>query len=68
MQARRRGRAEALVAEAEERLAVISTMQGFGFWSWDAATGDIWASAHVRRVIGMAEGVCAGARYAAGRG
>ncbi len=57
LQARRRGRAEALVAEAEERLAVISTMQGFGFWSWDAASGDIWASAHVRPVLGMEEGV-----------
>jgi C4-dicarboxylate-specific signal transduction histidine kinase len=60
VQRRRRAEAlvaEALVAEAEERLAVISTMQGFGFWSWDAATGDIWASAHVRRVMGMEEGV-----------
>jgi C4-dicarboxylate-specific signal transduction histidine kinase len=57
IQRRRRTHAEALAAEAEERLAVISTMQGFGFWSWDAATGDIWASAHVRGVMGMEEGV-----------
>jgi C4-dicarboxylate-specific signal transduction histidine kinase len=57
IQRHRRAHAEALVAEAEERLAVISTMQGFGFWSWDAATGLIWASAHVRRVMGMEEGV-----------
>jgi len=56
-QRRRRVRAEALVAEAEERIAVLSTMQGFGFWSWDAATGDIWASANVRRVMGMEEGI-----------
>jgi len=53
---RARARAQALVADAEERLAVISTMQGFGFWSWDAATNHVWASAHVRRVMGMEEG------------
>jgi C4-dicarboxylate-specific signal transduction histidine kinase len=57
IQRRRRARTEELVAAAEERLAVISTMQGFGFWSWDAATDCIWASAHVRRVMGMEEGV-----------
>jgi C4-dicarboxylate-specific signal transduction histidine kinase len=57
IQRRRCARANTRVAEAEERLAVISTMQGFGFWSWDAATDRIWASAHVRRVMGMEEGV-----------
>ncbi len=61
---RRRARAEQMVAEAEERLAmvserlaIISTMQGFGFWSWDAATDRIWASAHVRRVMALEEGL-----------
>jgi C4-dicarboxylate-specific signal transduction histidine kinase len=53
---RRRARLEARLAEAEGRLAVISTMQGFGFWTWDAATDRIWASAHVHQVMGMQEG------------
>jgi len=63
-QRRGRARAEDMGAEAEERLAIvserlaiISTMQGFGFWSWDAATDRIWASEHVRRVMGLEEGV-----------
>jgi C4-dicarboxylate-specific signal transduction histidine kinase len=56
-QRRRRARAEDLVAEAEERLAVIATTQGFGFWSWDAATDRMWASTHVRPVLGLEEGV-----------
>ena len=55
-QRRRRARAEDLLAEAEERLAIISTMQGFGFWNWDAATDRIWASAHTRGVMGLGEG------------
>jgi len=57
IQRRRRVRAEDLLAEAEGRLAIIATMQGFGFWSWDAATDRIWASTHVRRVMGLEEGV-----------
>ena len=55
-QRRRRARAEDLFAEAEERLAIISTMQDFGLWNWDAATDRIWASAHVRRAMGLGEG------------
>ena len=57
IQRRRRARAEDLLAEAEERLAIISTTQGFGYWSWDAATDRFWASAHVRRVMGLEEGL-----------
>lgn len=52
-QRRRRRTAEKLVAESRERLALISSMSGFGFWSWDAATDQVWASTHARGILGL---------------
>jgi two-component system, LuxR family, sensor kinase FixL len=54
-QRRRRRTAEKLVAESQERLALISSMSGFGFWSWDAATDQVWASTHARSILGLDE-------------
>jgi C4-dicarboxylate-specific signal transduction histidine kinase len=56
-QRRRRRTAEKLVAESQERLALISSMSGFGFWSWDAATDQVWASTHARSILGLDEDV-----------
>ena len=52
-QRRRRRRAEILNAENQERLDLIASMSGFGFWSWDASTDQVWASAHARAVFGI---------------
>jgi signal transduction histidine kinase len=54
---RRCVRALHLAAEANERLALISSMRGLGFWSWNAATDRIWASPHARSIMGLEEGV-----------
>ncbi len=49
----RRRKAEIRNAENQERLDLIASMSGFGFWSWDAATDQVWASAHARAVLGI---------------
>jgi C4-dicarboxylate-specific signal transduction histidine kinase len=52
-QRRKRQLAERLSAESQERLALIASMSGFGFWSWEAATDQVWASQHARSVLGI---------------
>jgi signal transduction histidine kinase len=52
-QRRKRQMAEQLSAESRERLALIASMSGFGFWSWEAATDRVWASKHARCVLGI---------------
>jgi C4-dicarboxylate-specific signal transduction histidine kinase len=52
-QRRRRREAEIQNAENQERLDLIASMSGFGFWSWDASTDEVWASAHARAVFGV---------------
>jgi PAS domain S-box-containing protein len=52
-QARRRTRAEHVAAESEERLSLISSMSSFGFWSWDAAKDEVWASKHSRTILAL---------------
>ena len=44
-----------LVAEDQERLALISSISSFGFWSWDAATDSVWVSGHARTIFGLDE-------------
>jgi C4-dicarboxylate-specific signal transduction histidine kinase len=51
----RRSGAEKLVAKSQERLALISSMTSFGFWSWDAATDAVWASPQTRTILGLDE-------------
>jgi C4-dicarboxylate-specific signal transduction histidine kinase len=55
-QRRKRRLAERLSAESQERLALIASMSGFGFWSWEAATDRVWASKHARSVLGIDAG------------
>jgi PAS domain S-box-containing protein len=52
-QRRQRRTAEIRNAENQERLDLIASMSGFGFWSWDASTDQVWASAHARAVLGI---------------
>ncbi len=52
-QQRMRRTAELSNAENQERLDLIASMSGFGFWSWDASTDQVWASAHARSVLGI---------------
>ena len=52
-QRRQRRKAEIENAENRERLDLIASMSGFGFWSWDASTDQVWASAHARAVLGV---------------
>ena len=54
-QTRLRARAEHVSAKSQERLALISSMSGFGFWSWDAATGEVWASKHSRAILALSQ-------------
>ena len=51
---RRRDSAEKKIfAEGQDRLALIQSMNGFGFWSWDAATDQVWVSTHARSIFGI---------------
>jgi C4-dicarboxylate-specific signal transduction histidine kinase len=52
-QRRKRQLSERRSAESQERLALIASMSDFGFWSWDAATDQVWASKHARSVLGI---------------
>jgi C4-dicarboxylate-specific signal transduction histidine kinase len=52
-QRRKRRTAERLSAASQERLALIASMSGFGFWSWEAATDQVWASKHARSILGI---------------
>ncbi len=52
-QRRMRRNAELRNADNQERLDLIASMSGFGFWSWDASTDQVWASAHARSVLGV---------------
>jgi C4-dicarboxylate-specific signal transduction histidine kinase len=54
-QKRRRIAAENEVAESQERLALISSMSSLGFWSWDVATDEVWASKHSRSILALEE-------------
>jgi PAS domain S-box-containing protein len=54
-QTRLRAKAEDVAAKSQERLALISSMSGFGFWSWDAATGEVWASKHSRAILALSQ-------------
>jgi C4-dicarboxylate-specific signal transduction histidine kinase len=40
---------------AEEQLALISSISTLGFWNWTAAADRVWADAHARRILGFDE-------------
>jgi two-component system, LuxR family, sensor kinase FixL len=50
---RRQSSAEILLAESQERLALIGSMTSCGFWGWNAATDQVWASQHARRILAL---------------
>jgi C4-dicarboxylate-specific signal transduction histidine kinase len=50
---RSRRRLEKLLAKAQERLALISSMTSLGFWRWNRATDEVWASKHARSILGF---------------
>jgi C4-dicarboxylate-specific signal transduction histidine kinase len=53
---RRRNSAEnKMFAESQDRLALIESMNSVGFWSWDAATDQVWASTRARIIFGIEE-------------
>jgi signal transduction histidine kinase len=54
---RRNGAEKKALAESQDRLALIESMDSFGFWSWDAATDRVWASTHARTILGIDEDV-----------
>jgi C4-dicarboxylate-specific signal transduction histidine kinase len=54
-QRRRRFSAEKVAALGEERLALLSSMSSFGFWSWDAATDSGWANENARGILGLGQ-------------
>jgi C4-dicarboxylate-specific signal transduction histidine kinase len=42
-----------LLAKAQEHLSLLSSMSGLGFWRWNRATGEVWASKHARSILGL---------------
>src|SRR5271156_4908066 len=48
-----RGRYQRRLAKARERLALLASTKGLGFWSWNRATDVAWASKHARSVLGL---------------
>jgi C4-dicarboxylate-specific signal transduction histidine kinase len=52
---RRRLRAEQLLSESQKQVSVMSSMHGLGFWSWDAASDQVWASKQSRAILVLDE-------------
>jgi two-component system, LuxR family, sensor kinase FixL len=44
-----------LVVDSHERLGLTAPTASFGFWSWDAATDAVWASAQTRAILACDE-------------
>jgi len=47
--------ADKLLAELHDRLAMVSSIDGLGLWSWDAASDGVWASEPARSILGLGE-------------
>jgi hypothetical protein len=54
-QSRRNGGEKKAFTDSHDRLALIESMDSFGFWCWDAATDQVWASTHTRTILGIDE-------------
>ena len=50
---RSRRRVEKRLANAQERLALLTSTRSFGFWRWNRATDEVWASKRARRMLGL---------------
>lgn len=46
-------RSKRSATNAEEQLALISSISNLGFWNWTAAADRVWADAHARRILGF---------------
>ncbi len=46
---------EKLLVKLHEQLAVVSSIDGLGLWSWDAASDGVWASQQARSILGLGE-------------
>ena len=44
-----------LLAKLHAQLAVVSSIDGLGLWSWDAASDGVWASPQARSILGFDE-------------
>ncbi len=44
---------EKLLAKLHEQVAVVSSIDGLGLWSWDAASDCVWASPQARSILGL---------------
>jgi signal transduction histidine kinase len=42
-----------LLAETEERLAIVSSLSTIGLWSWEVDTDKVWASTYTRKILGL---------------
>jgi C4-dicarboxylate-specific signal transduction histidine kinase len=52
-QRRRRERSEKMMTDTQDRLALISSLSSFGFWSWIAATDIVWANQQARSILAL---------------
>ncbi len=53
IQGRRRRRAEESLRDTEERMSLAAEATNLGLWQQDAATGDVWATAMCRTLLGV---------------
>jgi PAS domain S-box-containing protein len=50
---RSRRRTARRLANALERVRLLSSMSSLGFWGWDRASDAAWASRHARNILGL---------------
>jgi PAS domain S-box-containing protein len=50
-----RRRTEAALSESEYNLSLVAEASGLGIWTYDVARGTLWASAQLRRFMGLSE-------------
>ena len=48
-----RGTYERGLAKVQERLALLSSVRGLGFWSWNRSTDRVRATKHARDILGL---------------
>jgi len=53
VQRRRRLKAQKLLTQSDERLSLISSIGSLGFWNWDAASDEVWASKNARSILAL---------------
>jgi signal transduction histidine kinase len=56
VQSRRDKQLEGLLRESEERMSFAAECANLGFWRWEPATGNFWASPHCLRMFGIFPG------------